>query len=40
MIGFAAQCLMEIEMTERTVAAPGKGSPLRLAQRHGYRDRD
>ena len=40
MIGFAAQRLMELEVTAKTGAAFGEKSPERLAQRNGYRDRD
>jgi transposase-like protein len=40
MIGFAAQRLMELEVTAKTGAALGEKSPDRLAQRNGYRDRD
>lgn len=39
MIGFAAQRLMELEVTGLTGAAPGERNPERLAQRNGYRDR-
>jgi transposase-like protein len=40
MIGFTAQRLMELEVGNATGAAHGEKTPLRLAQRNGYRDRD
>jgi transposase-like protein len=40
MIGFAAERLMELEVGATTGAGYGEKTPLRLAQRNGYRDRD
>jgi putative transposase len=40
MIGFAAEKLMEMEVGVATGAVWGEKSPLRTAQRNGYRDRD
>jgi transposase-like protein len=40
MIGFAAQRLMELEVSELTGAAYGEKSAERLAQRNGYRGRE
>ena len=39
LLAFAAARLMEIEITERTGAAPGERSPDRKAHRNGYRER-
>ncbi|MER8402149.1 transposase [Mesorhizobium sp. M1348] len=39
MIGFAAERLMELEVGAATGAAYGEKSPLRTAQRNGYRER-
>jgi putative transposase len=40
MIGFAAERLMELEVGVAAGVGYGEKSPLRLAQRNGYRDRD
>ena len=40
MIGFAAERLMELEVGAATGAGYGEKTPLRLAQRNGYQDRD
>jgi hypothetical protein len=40
MIAFAGERLMEVEVGARTDAAHGEGSPDRLAQGNGYRNRD
>ena len=40
MIGFAAERLMELEVGAATGAGYGEKTPVRLAQRNGYRDRD
>lgn len=40
MIGFAAERLMELEVSAAAGAAYGEKSVDRLAQRNGYRDRD
>ena len=39
-MGFAAERLMEMEVEAATSAGYGEKSPLRTAQRKGYRDRD
>src|ERR1700724_582855 len=39
MIGFAAERLMDMEVTGQTGAAYGEKSPDRLVQRNGYRER-
>jgi putative transposase len=40
MIGFAAERLTELEVGAATGAGYGEKTPVRLAQRNGYRDRD
>jgi putative transposase len=40
MIGFAAERLMELEVGAAAGAGYGEKTPLRLAQRNGYRERD
>src|SRR3979411_2296973 len=40
MIGFAAERLMELEVGAATGVGYGEKTPVRLAQRNGYRDRD
>ena len=40
MVGFATQCLMELEVESLTGAAHGERSPDRINYRNGYRDRD
>jgi len=40
MIGFAAEKLMELEVSAATGAGYGEKSPFRTAQRNVYRDRD
>lgn len=40
MIGFAAERLLELEIGSATGAGYGEKTPMRLAQRNGYRDRD